>query len=119
MALKVETFVDPAKDPRLKRSTSGARRGYRAVDFHRVTADNAAGPEADSGRTVRFAPDADAARRGQGIEARFSCDALEFEWLPTETTTPTPGTRSAATCARTARRSPRASRPGRARPTTS
>ena len=86
MALKVETFVDPAKDPRLKRIDEWrAQRGYRAVDFHRVTADNAAGPKADSGRTVRFAPDATRLAAGQGIEARFSCDALEFEWLPTET----------------------------------
>ena len=86
MALKVETFVDPAKDPRLKRIDEWrSQRGYRAVDFHRVTADNAAGPKADSGRTVRFAPDATRLAAGQGIEARFSCDALEFEWLPTET----------------------------------
>ena len=57
----------------------------RDRDFHRVTADNAAGPVADSGRTVRFASDATRLAAGQGIEARFSCDALEFEWLPTET----------------------------------
>jgi hypothetical protein len=83
MRLTVDTFVDPADDPRLKRIEDWrAAQGYRAVDFHRVTADNTAGPTADSGRTVRFAPDSDRLATGAGIEARFSCDVLEFEWLP-------------------------------------
>src|SRR5690349_12142564 len=58
MRLTVDTFVDPAEDPRLKR-IEGWRtaQGYRAVDFHRVAADNSAGPTADNGRTLRFAPD--------------------------------------------------------------
>lgn len=85
MRLTAETFIDPAKDPRLKRIDAWrAERGYRAVDFHRVTADNSGRPGADSGRTLRFAPDPARLAAGQGVEARYSCDALEFEWLPVE-----------------------------------
>ena len=70
---------------------------------------------ADSGRTLRFAPRRERHRRpARAIEARFSCDALEFEWLPTESRTRPQHWNDAAraTCARTARRSRRASRPG-------
>jgi hypothetical protein len=83
MRLTVETFVDPADDPRLERIDQWrADQGYRQVDFHRVTADNSAGPAPDSGRTVRFAADAARLSAGEGVEARFSCDVLEFEWVP-------------------------------------
>lgn len=83
MKLKVETFFDPAKDPAAKKlSDWRAANGYPAVDFHRVTADNSAGQSADSGRTLRFARDANAIATGQSVEARFSCDALQFEWVP-------------------------------------
>jgi hypothetical protein len=86
MRLKVDTFLDPADDSRLERIDDWRdEQGYREVDFHRVTADNSAGPAADSGRTVRFAPDAARLAAGAGIEARFSCDVVEFEWLPAET----------------------------------
>ncbi len=85
MKLKVETFFDPAKDPQLKKLAAWrAENRYPAVDFHRVTADNTAGETPDSGRTVRFAPDASGLATGKGIEARFSCDALQFEWIPLE-----------------------------------
>jgi hypothetical protein len=83
MRLTVDTFVDPDDDPRLERiDTWRSEQGYREVDFHRVTADNSAGPSADSGRTVRFAPDGARLAAGAGVEARFSCDVLQYEWLP-------------------------------------
>jgi hypothetical protein len=83
MKMKVETFLDPAKDPELKKLADWrAANRYPVVDFHRVTADNAAGSSPDSGRTIRFAPDANALATGKGIEARFTCDALQFEWVP-------------------------------------
>jgi len=85
MKLKVETFYDPAKDPNLKRINDWrASNRYAAVDFHRVTADNSGGPGPDNGRTLRFSPSAQGLATGTGIEARFTCDALEFEWLPIE-----------------------------------
>jgi hypothetical protein len=85
MKLKVETFVDPADDPLLKKLADWrASNRYAVADFHRVTADNTDGAGPDSGRTVRFAPSAQALATGKGVEARFSCDALEFEWLPVE-----------------------------------
>ena len=85
MRLTVQTFFEPAKDARLKRLDEWrAARGYRDVDFHRVTADNTGGPEPDSGRTIRFAPSAAQLAAGAGVEARFTCDALQFEWLPTD-----------------------------------
>jgi hypothetical protein len=83
MKLKVETFVDPADDPTLKKIADWrAANRYPVVDFHRVTADNSDGAGPDSGRTVRFAPSAESLATGKGIEARFSCDALQFEWIP-------------------------------------
>jgi hypothetical protein len=83
MKLKVETFFDPAKDPALKKFADWrAENRYPAVDFHRVTADNSAGQSADSGRTLRFARNANAIATGQSVEARFTCDALQFEWVP-------------------------------------
>ena len=83
MKLKVETFVDPAKDPELKKLADWrASNRYPAADFHRVTADNTQGSGPDSGRTIRFAANANALATGKGVEARFSCDALQFEWVP-------------------------------------
>jgi hypothetical protein len=85
MKLKVETFLDPAKDPALAKIEAWrAAARYPAVDYHRVTADNSAGSVADSGRVVRFAASSNDLAAGKGIEARFSCDALEFEWLPAD-----------------------------------
>lgn len=85
MKLKVETFLDPAKDPNVKRIEAWrAAARYPAVDYHRVTADNAGGAVADSGRVLRFANTQEDISAGKSIEARFSCDALEFEWLPTD-----------------------------------
>jgi hypothetical protein len=85
MKLKVETFFDPAKDAKLKKLADWrAENRYPVVDFHRVTADNSSGQTPDSGRTVRFSRDAAAISRGQSIEARFTCDALQFEWVPVE-----------------------------------
>lgn len=83
MKLEVETFVDPANDPQLKTLADWrASNRYPVADFHRVTADNAQGDAPDSGRTIRFARDAAALATGKGIEARFGCDALAFEWVP-------------------------------------
>jgi len=83
MKLKVDTFVDPANDPQLKKLADWrASNRYPVVDYHRVTADNSAGQAPDSGRTIRFAASAAALSSGKGIEARFSCDALQFEWVP-------------------------------------
>jgi hypothetical protein len=85
MKLKVETFLDPSKDPAAKKIEAWrAAMHYPAVDYHRVTADNSSGSVADSGRVLRFARDANEIAAGKAVEARFSCDALEFEWLPTD-----------------------------------
>jgi hypothetical protein len=85
MALRVDTFVDPSKDPKVKLLDDWrASGGYPKVDYHRVTADNAKGQVPDSGRPLTFAKSADAIPIGQGIEARFSCDALQYEWIPTK-----------------------------------
>jgi hypothetical protein len=85
MKLKVDTFVAPASDPTLKKIEAWrAAARYPAVDYHRVTADNSAGTVADSGRVLRFAKSPDEIAAGKAVEARFSCDALEFEWLPTD-----------------------------------
>ena len=83
MKVKVETFFDPAKDAKLKELDDWrAAQKYPAVDYHRVTADNTNGQLTDSGRTLRFAPSAAALSSGQSVEARFTCDALAFEWVP-------------------------------------
>jgi hypothetical protein len=83
MKLTVETFVDPSSDPQLKQLDRWrALRHYAAVDYHRVTADNTGGAVPDRDRTVDFAASADAIAAGQGIESRFACDALRYEWLP-------------------------------------
>jgi hypothetical protein len=83
MKLRVQTFVDPASDPIVKRLEAWrASAHYPPVDYHRVTADNSGGSVADSGRIVRFAPDAASISAGKAVEARFTCDALAFEWLP-------------------------------------
>jgi hypothetical protein len=83
MKMTVETFVDPADDPTLKRIEDWrAKNKYPEVDFHRVTADNTEGKLADSGRSVRFARTRDALMGGESVEARFSCDVLQYEWIP-------------------------------------
>jgi hypothetical protein len=87
MKMRVETFVDPASDPQLKKFADWrASNRYPAADFHRVTADNSQGQVADSGRTVRFAASPEAVAAGKVVEARFSCDALQFEWVPVKQT---------------------------------
>jgi hypothetical protein len=84
MKLKIDTFVSPSQDPEVKKLEAWRSAAhYPVVDYHRVTADNSAGAVADSGRIVRFAADANALASGKGVEARFTCDVLEFEWLPT------------------------------------
>jgi hypothetical protein len=83
MTLKVDTFLVPSKDPRLKKIEAWrSANKFPAVDYHRVTADNSSGQVADSGRTVRFARAPERIAAGEVIEARFSCDALAFEWIP-------------------------------------
>ena len=83
MKLTVDTFLEPSKDPKIKKLNDWrAANGYPVVDFHRVTADNSQGPVADSGRTLRFARSAERIPLGEVIEARFTCDALAFEWVP-------------------------------------
>lgn len=83
MKLKVETFVDPARDPRLKQLDAYRAEGrYRPVDYHRVTADNTRGQVPDRDRTITFAKSADAIAAGKGVDPRFACDVLRYEWLP-------------------------------------
>jgi hypothetical protein len=83
MKLEVETFVDPASDPELKKLDAWrSARHYAAVDYHRITADNSKGQVPDRDRTVTFAKSADAIAAGQGVESRFACDILRYEWLP-------------------------------------
>ena len=81
MKLKVESFVPPAADPLLKKLDAyRAAAGYPAVDYHRVTATGGAIP--DRLRVVTFASSADDIPAGKGVEARFGCDALNYEWVP-------------------------------------
>ena len=84
MELKVETFVDPAKDPRLKRiddvALAAGLPGGGLPPRHRRQRGRAHGRQRTDG--ALRAPTRRGSPRGQGIEARFSCDALEFEWLP-------------------------------------
>jgi hypothetical protein len=83
MKLEVETFVDPASDPELKKLDAWrSARHYAPVDYHRITADNSKGQMPDRDRTITFAKSADAISAGQGVESRFACDALRYEWLP-------------------------------------
>jgi hypothetical protein len=83
MKMTVDTFLPPAADPMLKKLDAYRAKGhYPAVDYHRVTADNTAGQVPDQGREVTFAKDAGAIAAGQGVETRFSCDLLRFEWVP-------------------------------------
>jgi hypothetical protein len=83
MKLKLETFVAPSSDPELKKLDAWrAARHYPPVDYHRITADNSKGATPDRDRTVSFASSADAIAAGQGVESRFACDALRYEWLP-------------------------------------
>jgi hypothetical protein len=90
MKLKVETFVSAASDPTLKSLEAfRAKSGYPAVDYHRVTADNTKGSIPDRIRDVTFAKDANAIATGQGTEARFACDALQYEWPPVKPRTTT------------------------------
>jgi hypothetical protein len=83
MKLKVETFVSPASDPRLKELDAyRSANGYAKVDYHRITADNTKGQVPDRERTVTFAKTVDAIGQGQGIVTRFACDSLRYEWQP-------------------------------------
>lgn len=83
MKLTVDTFLEPSKDPQLKKIDEWrSANTYPAVDYHRVTADNSSGDVADSGRTIRFARAQDRIAAGEAIEARFSCDVLAYEWVP-------------------------------------
>jgi hypothetical protein len=83
MKLEVETFVDPSSDPELKKLDAWrSARHYAPVDYHRITADNSAGQVPDRDRTISFAASPDAIAAGRGVETRFACDALRYEWLP-------------------------------------
>jgi hypothetical protein len=85
MKLTVDTFLPPADDPLLKKLDDyRAKGGYPEVDYHRITADNTDGQVPDQGREVTFAKSADAIATGQGVETRFTCDLLRFEWVPLE-----------------------------------
>jgi hypothetical protein len=84
MKLKVESFVSPASAPLLKQLDAyRAAAGYPAVDYHRVTA--SAGAMPDHPRIVTFASSAQELSVGKGIEGRFGCDVLSFEWVPART----------------------------------
>jgi hypothetical protein len=83
MKMTVDTFLPPADDPMLSKLDAYRAKGhYPAVDYHRVTADNTGGQVPDQGREVTFAPDANAIAAGRGVETRFTCDLLRFEWVP-------------------------------------
>ena len=67
MKLKVETFVDPANDPQLKKLADWrASNRYPVVDFHRVTADNSAGRRPTAAAPSASRVSADGARDRQG-----------------------------------------------------
>jgi hypothetical protein len=83
MKLKVESFVPPASDPLLKKLDAyRAAAHYPAVDYHRVTADNVRGTVPDRVRVVTFASSPDDLAGGKGVDGRFGCDVLSFEWVP-------------------------------------
>ena len=114
MKLKVETFLDPAKDPQLKKIADWrAADRYPAVDFHRVTADNSAGRCADSGRTIRFAraPSAIADRQGRSRRASAATRSSSSGCRGQDGQDPAAGTTCAQTSAPTVRRSRTASPP--------
>lgn len=83
MSLEVEPQVAPSEDPLLGeldayREAVGAPPAF----YTRVTADNSDGDSADEGRVLVIAPDPDALLEEGGTQLRFTCDALEFEWVP-------------------------------------
>ena len=82
MKMTVETFaVQGDKDPRLRDLEAyRAMTRYPAVDYHKVTADNSAGTVADRGRTITFANSAEDIVATGGVQTRFSCDVLRYEW---------------------------------------
>jgi hypothetical protein len=83
MKMTVDTFLPVADDPMLKKLDAyRAKSRYPAVDYHRITADNTAGQVPDQGREITFAKDANAIATGQGVETRFTCDLLRYEWVP-------------------------------------
>jgi len=85
--LKVESFVSPATDPVLKQLDAyRIAGGYPAVDYHRVTA--TAGAMADRPRVVTFAAKPGDLSAGKGIDGRFGCDVLNYEWVPIHKATP-------------------------------
>src|ERR1700754_5367594 len=89
MKLKVETFLDPAKDPELKKLDAYRAAGrYPAVDYHRVTADNSAGAVAEGGRVLWFARQPGAITAGSAIQSEFSCEILKYEWVPADESQP-------------------------------
>ena len=119
MKLKVDTFLPAADDPMLEKLDAYRARGhYPAVDYHRVTADNTEGQVAGPGREVTFAKDANAIAAGQGVETRFTCDVLRFEWVPLKGMEQAPCRAPGQALRRTGRPSRTASRLDRSRSTT-
>ena len=83
MKVKVETFFDPAKDPKLKEIDAWrAAHKYPAVDFHRVTADNTNGQLPDSGKTLRFAPTPPRSPVVKASRRASRATRSQFEWVP-------------------------------------
>ena len=83
MKLKVDTFVPPRRDPRSSASTPSGPRATTppsTTTGSRRTTRRAQVP--DQVRDVTFAKDANAIATGQGVEARFACDVLRYEWPP-------------------------------------
>ena len=114
MKLKVETFVDPADDPAAEEA--GRLAGVEPLPRRRLPPRDrrqlrtAARPTAAGRCASRRAPQALAT--GKGVEARFSCDALQFEWIPVkESDTPTLARASCRSSAPTVRPSRTASPP--------
>jgi hypothetical protein len=69
------------KDPQLRDLEAyRALAGYPAVDYHKVTGDNSAGSVADRGRPITFADSAEDILATGGVQTRFSCDVLRYEW---------------------------------------
>jgi hypothetical protein len=82
MKMTVQTFAVPGeKYPQLRDLEAyRAMARYPAVDYHRVTADNSAGSIADKGRAITFANSAEDVVATGGVQTRFSCDVLRYEW---------------------------------------
>ena len=84
MKLTVDTFLEPSKDPQLKKiddwRAASRLPGGRLPPRDRGQLRRARSPTAAGRCASRRAPER--IPTGEVVEARFSCDVLAFEWVP-------------------------------------